>query len=154
MPTLNSFSLAIGDESSSWEIGDISVVELDTSLRNVIRTNATDIEVWARDSSVQYRQGRDFTVSAPAGFNNVERLNTSELDPYIVKRVPSGRIPARARVQLSYDYLPGKVDVQGHSTPNALSEPGYYAFMDVAISHVAQTFPTLRYRPHVSDGTM
>ena len=134
----------IGDESSTWQIGDISVVTLDNLLRNVIRTNATDIEVWAADGSAQYLY---FTVADPSGFthNEVELLNVSRMKPYVVQRVPTGRIAAGAQVLLSYDYLPGKVDVQGHSTPNAFMEPAYYAFMDSAIAHLAQTFPQLRY---------
>lgn len=134
--------------SSSWQIGDISVVTLDTSLRNVIRTNATDIEVCSTDGSLQYMQGRDFTVEAPTGFttrNDAGLLNVSRMNPYTIRRVPSGRIAAGAQVLLSYDYLPGKVDVQGHSTPNAFMEPQYYKFMDSAIAHVAHAFPGIRY---------
>jgi hypothetical protein len=111
--------LATGDDSSSsWQIGDISVVKLDTSLRNVIRTNATDVEVWAADGSELYVQGRDFAVENPAGAtrNDAELLNVSQMDPYVIRRIPNGRISAGAQVLLSYDYLPGKVDVQGHST--------------------------------------
>lgn len=31
--------------SATWQIAELSVIELDTSLRNVIRTNVTDFEV-------------------------------------------------------------------------------------------------------------
>jgi len=102
--------------SSGWQIGDISVVKLDTSLRNLIRTNATDVEVWAGDGSRQYVRDRDFVVENPAEGSVAERLNVSRMNPYVVRRVLGGRIAAGARVLLSYDYLPGKVDVQGHST--------------------------------------
>jgi hypothetical protein len=132
--------------AGSWDIGDISVVKLDTSLRNVIRTNATDIEVWAADGTAKYVPGRDFTVENPSGTcNEFHLLNVSRLKPYIVRREPGGRIAAGAHILLSYDYLPGKVDVQGHSTPNAFMEPTYYAFMDSAIAHVARVFPHLKH---------
>ena len=59
----------------------------------------------------------------PPQANDADKCNLTQLEPYVVQRVSSGRIKAGADVLVSYDYLPGKVDVQGHSTPNAFAEP-------------------------------
>ena len=46
---------------------------------------------------------------------------------------------------MSFDFLPGKTDVQGHSTPNAFAEPEYYTFMDNAIKATATAFPGAKF---------
>jgi hypothetical protein len=101
----------------------VTIVQLDNTLRNVIRTNVTDIEMWNRDHTSQYRQGSDFSVLSPKMANNAIVCDLKVLQPYIVKRLHGGRIAAGEQVLLSYDFLPGKVDVEGHSTPNAFAEP-------------------------------
>ena len=53
----------------------------------------------------------------------VQMCDLDVLQPYVVKRLSGGAIGAGEEVLLSYDFLPGKVDVQGHSTPNAFAEP-------------------------------
>ena len=73
--------------TATWEIADVSVTRLDLSLRNVIRTNATDIEVVSspeRDGgpAVRYAEGVDYTVEAPRMADSSRTLNTSVLDPY------------------------------------------------------------------------
>ena len=121
------------------------VEQLDNSLRNIIRTNVTDVEIWSTDYRTQYQMGKDFTVTNPKRKNNANDCNLTLLDPYVVRRLPAGRIPTEAEVSLSFDFLPGKTDVQGHSTPNAFAEPEYYAFMDNAIKATATTFPSAKF---------
>ena len=119
--------------TATWSIADATIVQLDNTLRNVIRTNMTDIEVWSADSSRRYTMGVDYSVTTPVTKDNADDCNLTKLDPYVVKRLASGGITAGESVLMSFDFLPGKVDVQGHSTPNAFAEPEYYAFMDTAI---------------------
>ena len=109
--------------TATWSIADVTIVQLDNTLRNVIRTNVTDIEIWNRDHTSQYHQGSDFSVLSPKTANNAIVCDLKVLQPYVVKRLHGGRIAAGEQVLLSYDFLPGKVDVEGHSTPNAFAEP-------------------------------
>ena len=89
----------------------------------ICSTNVTDIEIWNRDHTSQYHQGSDFSVLSPKTANNAIVCDLKVLQPYVVKRLHGGRIAAGEQVLLSYDFLPGKVDVEGHSTPNAFAEP-------------------------------
>jgi hypothetical protein len=89
----------------------LSVVELDTSLRNVIRTNATAIEVRptaAAAAAPRYVEGTDYTVEEPTVVNSAGHAvrqkdnhllcNLSALKPYVIKRVEGGRIAPGAEV--------------------------------------------------------
>jgi hypothetical protein len=109
--------------TATWSIADVTIVQLDNALRNVIRTNATDVELWNRDHTTQYVQDSDFSVLNPEMANNAIVCDLDVLHPYVVKRLSGGAIGAGEQVLLSYDFLPGKVDVEGHSTPNAFAEP-------------------------------
>jgi hypothetical protein len=131
--------------TATWSIADVGVIQLDNTLRNIIRTNITDIHVWNSDHSKQYVKDTDFAIVDPKTKNNANDCNISLLEPTIVRRLPSGGIQAGQKVLLSYDFLPGKTDVQGHSTPNAFAEPEYYAFMNNAIAAVAAAFPGIQY---------
>ena len=50
------------NSTATWSLGDIRIEQLDNTLRNVIRTTVTDVEVWSPDFSTQYKMGRDFTI--------------------------------------------------------------------------------------------
>ena len=119
--------------TATWSLADAEIIQLDNTLRNVIRTNVTDIEVISMDGSKKYTLGVDYEIHNPKTPNSADDCNLTRLDPYEVERIPSGDISVGAKVMMSYDFLPGKVDVQGHSTPNAFAEPEYYALMDTAI---------------------
>jgi hypothetical protein len=108
---------------ASWSISDVTIVQVDNTLCNVIRTNATDVELWNRDHTTQYVQDSDFSVLNPEMANNAIVCDLDVLHPYVVKRLSGGAIGTGEQVLLSYDFLPGKVDVEGHSTPNAFAEP-------------------------------
>jgi hypothetical protein len=58
--------------------------------------------------------------------NTPHHLYLNDLEPYVVRRLRGGAIPAGARVNFSFDFLPGKVNMAGHSTPAAFGEPDYY----------------------------
>ena len=107
--------------TATWWLSDFRVLRIDGSLRNIIRTNVSDVEVAANGKA--FTRGEDFEVVSPAAENDAHKFDYDSLQPYVVRRLPAGRIPAAAAVNLSYDFLPGKVNVQGHSTPNAFAEP-------------------------------
>ena len=131
--------------TATWYLADAQIVQLDNTLRNIIRTNVTDVEVFSADGSKKYMLGIDYVVQNPKTLNNADDCNLTLLNPYVIERLSSGGIPAGAAVLMSYDFLPGKVDVQGHSTPNAFAEPEYYALMDAAIAGTALNFPGLKF---------
>lgn len=136
--------------SATWQIADLSVRELDVSLRNVIRTNVTDFEVVStgKDANLRYIEGTDYTVEGPttaSGYSqplDSRQLNLTVLQPFVLRRIARGRIPAGAEVRLSYDYLPGKVDSQQH-IPMAYGEPLYYSFMENVVANLVRAFPNV-----------
>ena len=87
-------------------------------LKNVIRTNMTDLSITTDTISdesaaataggggeggggaaVQYKLGRDYSVkSSPLDSQG----NFSSLEPFVVRRLPGGRIPAGAQVNITY----------------------------------------------------
>ena len=89
------------NQTAEWWLADIDVVALDTTLRNIIRTNVTDIEVRGagEDSDKLYTLDKDFSIENPKTEDTTDRLNVSFLEPYIVRRKPGGGIAAGARVR-------------------------------------------------------
>eukprot|EP01043_Picozoa_sp_COSAG02_P058304 COSAG02_NODE_7233_length_3106_cov_1.757566_1_plen_830_part_00 len=130
--------------SATWQIADLSVTELDVSLRNVLRTNVTDFEVMGsgRDADVRYIEGTDYTVEEPHTPLNSRELNLTVLQPFVLRRIATGRIARGAEVRVSYDYLPGIVDSQQH-IPMAYGEPLYYSFMDNVVASLVRAFPNV-----------
>ena len=136
-----------GNSTATFWVSGIEFLLLDASMRNIIRTNATDIRLTpAADARIgaavdEYVQGKDFAVVDPRSTRNTaHHLYIDMLDPYIVKRLPTGKIPKGQTVTASFDYLPGKVNQAGHSTPSAFGEPAYYALLETAINHTMQEF--------------
>ena len=122
------------------ELSQGSVVELDRTLINVIRSNTTDFDVRGRlpptdldgdPTWTRYSEGSDYTVENPVAANIVATLDPKTQQPYQIRRTPESRIPEGGEVFVSYDFLPGQVDQQGSSeAPAAFGEPLYYDFMD------------------------
>ena len=53
-----------GQSTATFWVSGVRFVLLDTAMRNIIRTGATDVEVYSTDGR-QFRLGRDFTVVNP-----------------------------------------------------------------------------------------
>lgn len=60
--------------------------------------------------------------------------------PYQINRIHGGAIAAGAKLEVSYDFLPGAVDTSGHSHPNCFVEPRYVELMDTTIAAVVKRF--------------
>lgn len=132
-----------GNSTATFSVSGIELLNLDDSMRNIIRTNTTDIRLraGASDISKEFMIGKDFEVVAPKSTENTaHHLYIDQLEPYKVRRLPSGGIPTEAQVYASFDYLPGKVNQAGHSTPSAFGEPAYYALLENAINHTMREF--------------
>ena len=76
--------------------------------------------------------------------NTPHHLYLNALEPYEVRRLLGGAIPAGAKVSMSFDFLPGKANFAGHSTPGAFGEPAYYAVIERGINMTMREFaPTM-----------
>ena len=130
-----------GKSTATFWVSGIHFVLLDTAMRNIIRTGATDVEIYSNDGR-QYKLGTDFTVVNPKcdPCNTAHHLYLDALPPYEIRRVAGGAIGAGERVRVSFDYLPGKVNQAGHSTPSAFGEPDYYELLEFAINHTMAEF--------------
>ena len=146
-PAVTAMSIMVrlqGMSVATWWVTGVEIVNLDGAMRNIIRTSATDIELNDVNSGKKYKIGTDFIVENPETENTAHHLYVDQLDEYVVRRLPSGSIPRGARVLGSFDYLPGKVNSQGHSTPGAFGEPSYYDRLASAVERVAHEFGPLR----------
>ncbi|MFH1835804.1 MAG: glycoside hydrolase domain-containing protein [Methanobacteriota archaeon] len=87
-------------------VDDLEIIEVSGALRNVLETNATELEVYSLDKSVKYQRDVDYTLTYT---NPIPALNTSDVlagRQAIVTRIPVGSIPAGATVLVDYDFLP------------------------------------------------
>eukprot|EP01046_Picozoa_sp_COSAG06_P033297 COSAG06_NODE_3391_length_5412_cov_79.977037_5_plen_315_part_00 len=134
-----------GNSTATFLVSGIEFLLLDSAMRNIIRTNATDVKLSALGGSTEYILGEDYSVENPKSTENTaHHLYVDMLEPYNVRRLAGGKIPEGGTVSASFDYLPGKVNQAGHSTPSAFGEPAYYALLENAINHTMQEFrPTL-----------
>ena len=138
-----------GQSTATFWITGVRFVLLDAALRNIIRTDTTDVELFSSDGTRKYQIGKDFTVVNPkcSPCNTAHHLYLDPtpgfddaLLPYAIKRTEAGQIQPGAQVRASFDYLPGKVNQAGHSTPSAFGEPDYYTLLEFAINHTMQQF--------------
>jgi hypothetical protein len=72
----------------------VSILQLENTLKNVIRTNCTDVEIWNSDHTKQYHQHSDFSVVSPKTKNNAIICNLTALQPYVVKVSVSTVLPS------------------------------------------------------------
>ena len=136
-----------GQSTATWWLSGIEFLNLDAAMRNIVRTNASDVELRDPDSHKRFTLGRDFEVVNPPdqqppseSANSAHHLYIDQLPEYWVRSLEGGRIPRGGTVLASFDYLPGKVNQQGHSTPGAFGEPGYYKLLRGAIRNVMTQF--------------
>jgi len=103
-----------------WWLDDFRLERIDGMLKNVIRTNMTDLSVtmtttensravsaaektggvpYGGGDTVQYKLDRDYSIkSSPLDSEG----NFSSLEPFVVQRLPGGKIPAGAQVNITY----------------------------------------------------
>ena len=132
-----------GNATGKFAIADIKVIRLNSALVNVIRTNASDINVTSSPEdgkpSTQYERGVDFEVQdAPTpnvakGGDLVaawERGNT-----YKIKRLgPGSKIAVGQKLLVSLDVIGGLVGQIGDGAHcNSFAEPLYFEWMERVI---------------------
>ena len=68
--------------TATWSIADATIVQLDNTLRNIIRTPATDVEVWSADSSKRYAHGVDYSIATPTTKDDADDVSTQAICRY------------------------------------------------------------------------
>ena len=63
-----------GASTATWWITGVELLNLDASLRNIIRTGDTDIELVDASTGLQYELGTDFVVNNPKTENTAHHL--------------------------------------------------------------------------------
>jgi len=122
------------------------MIRLNGAMLNIIRTDATDIEVTDATTGHPYAIGKDFDVVPPSVPNvhadHGELLGMFERgERYAVRRLPTGAIRKGQRVNVSYDFIPGFVgDINDGSQCNSFAEPRFYEIMEGVLNFTMDTF--------------
>ena len=103
------FSRFVGSGTVTWWIADISILRLNGALMNVIRTNATDVNVSSGSSGKQYTRGLDFELlppkTAPQHYDPPFLTMFKARDEATsIRRLPGGAISPQEQVLVSYDF--------------------------------------------------
>jgi hypothetical protein len=101
---------------------NIRLYRLDGSLKNVIRSNNTDIEVSNAAGTVKYSEGKDYKVFSG---ETSKRFNP-EMQAFRIERKEDGRIEPGQTVKISYDALYAWSFTKWHNQPPCVSEPSLY----------------------------
>lgn len=133
-----------GTCTASWSLGGIALERLDSALKNIIRTSATDIEVRPLLSDSQpgklMQLGRDYEV-VNASRNWAGATSFERLERYEIRRVEGGRLPKRSKIALSFDFLPGSTATDSKpDVATSLAEPLWYSTVEAAIINVTKRF--------------
>ena len=110
---------------AEWWLTGLRIRRLSAGLRNLIRTNASDIEVRLEDGSPM-TLGQDYRVRDPERPSDPFFPDWSRLIPHQILPLPGGRLHRGDQVKVSYDFLPA---LPGEAM-NALAEPRYYQALE------------------------
>lgn len=120
-------------ETSNLWIDDIMIINLDSALANIIRTNFTDVVVRPfgtsrNDSSTLYKLGEDYeilqltsNVTTHPNFRN--DTGASVLNPDLISQlrlIPTGRIKKGSNLTIDYDFQPGGMGFHTYDVWNGL----------------------------------
>ena len=138
----------VGSGEATWWIGDLEVMRMNSALLNVIRTNATDVNVTVRGEPASvYKLDQDYTVvpaAKPINLDNPDfiAMASSPGDALTVRRLPRGKIPKGGKVSLAYDF--GTAYCGDASKPNhpvAMADAQHYTETEAAVAAVMEHFP-------------
>jgi hypothetical protein len=105
-------------------IDNINIYRLDSSLKNVIRTNTTDIEITNLDKTITYKNGIDYSIVD----GETDDIFDESLRSFQINRIQIGNITPDEIVLVSYDgvffYRSDKYSVRNQ--PKCVSEPKLY----------------------------
>ena len=127
-----------GNVTGTFAIANIRILRLNSALVNVIRTNASDINVTS-DDGVMYQRGVDYLIEDAPKRNVAKDVDLVEVfdtgNVFKLRRLPGGKIKDGQRVLLSMDILGGLVGQIGDGSHcNSFAEPLYYEWMDKVIA--------------------
>eukprot|EP01044_Picomonas_judraskeda_P002092 COSAG03_NODE_139_length_11780_cov_2.736153_8_plen_697_part_00 len=152
------YSRFVGSGTATWWLGDLKILRLNGALLNVIRTNATDVNVTSAQSGKQYKLGVDFELVSPKSppqhydppFLQMYQAGNEALT---VRRLPSGDIKAQEEVLISYDFGTNMVGEAKPNDPVAMGEPMHFQEAKAAIDKVMELFPAPAVFFYETDGT-
>ena len=152
------YSRFVGSGTATWWLGDLKILRLNGALLNVIRTNATDVNVTSAQSGKQYKLGVDFELISPK--SPPQHYDPPFLQMYqagdealTVRRLPSGDIKAQEEVLISYDFGTNMVGEAKPNDPVAMGEPMHFQEAKAAIDKVMELFPAPAVFFYETDGT-
>jgi hypothetical protein len=123
------FSRFVGSGTVTWWIADIQVLRLNGALLNVIRTNATDVNVTSTTGSgKRYIQGVDFELlppkTAPQHYDPpFLKLYQAGDEALSIRRLPGGSISPHEQVLVSYDFGTNIVNSSSNFLPTDRATP-------------------------------
>ena len=103
-------------------IDNLKVWCLNGSLKNVIRTEGTDIEITNLDKTITYTNGIDYGIVD----GETADIFDEELQSCQIHRIPSGTIKSTETVLVSYDSVFYWNRDHNYNQPNCVSEPRLY----------------------------
>lgn len=138
-----------GNSTGRFAIADIKILRLSSALVNVIRTDASDINVTSVDGATRYKLGVDYAVEDSPKPNEAKGEDLVEAyasgNTYRVHRLPGGKLRAGQTVKLSMDVLGGLVGQIGDGAHvNSFAEPRYYYWMQKVIQMTMRTLGVKR----------
>ena len=140
------FSRFVGSGTVTWWIADLQILRLNGALMNVIRTNATDVNVTSASSGKAYTLGIDFELREPK--EPLQHYDPPFLKMYkagdeaiSIRRLPGGAISAEEEVLVSYDFGTNMVCGSKPNDPVAMADPQHFVEAKAAVDAVMREFP-------------
>lgn len=128
--------ISLYGKGTVW-MDDVRFYRVDGGLKNVIRTNTTDIMITNLNKSVTYKKDIDYKIID--GETNI--LFDEKLKPFKIKRIPSGKILPNQEVLVSYDSRLYYARSSNYNQPPCVSEKKlytefYYPAIDKVVTHL------------------
>ncbi len=122
-------------------LDDVQLYRVSGSLRNVIRADDTDFTVTDPTGTTEFVLGRDYEVED----GETSMRFQADLKPFVIRRLPTGRIPAGGEVSVSYDaYFFYKASQYWRSAPcvarDELYTEYYYPAIDAVVERLHPRF--------------
>ncbi|NQV08998.1 hypothetical protein HQ529_04060 [Candidatus Woesearchaeota archaeon] len=119
--TFSIYSRVMDSGPVEFWVDDFEIVEWNNKLRNVIKTDDTELEVWNKAKTKKYAEGIDYEVIETGEFNLDNPFDGKKTD---IKRISSGSILSGEEVLVSYDFLINFQQNNNREEYVSLSDPG------------------------------
>ena len=125
-----------GRQGTVW-VDEVKFYRVDGGLKNVIRTETTDISITDMEKILTYQEGEDYVIID--GETNM--LFDDELAPFQIKRLSAGRISRDEDVLVSYDSRLYYARSRNYNQPPCVSDERlyddyYYPAIDKVIANL------------------